>query len=163
MSAGDINQLFHINILQALTYSPPYKILRFVVPLVYSLSFAYYGRFQMAFCEFKNSNASNLKHKWRKTKVTGTQIYFGLTWWTCYLKVGVKVKLCFWTHWRLGRGIGWALCILNLGTRWWWVISIMPLWRKSCLYPLNSGLCGIQSRSRCFREQKTILWTWKNP
>jgi len=65
MSVGDINKLFHINILQALTYPPPYKIpfistsgLLFLF-FCFSLSFAYNGRF----CEFKNLNVGNLRHK----------------------------------------------------------------------------------------------------
>jgi hypothetical protein len=51
-------------------------------------------------------------------------------------------------YWGIG---GIAPCILDLGTRWRWVVSFKPQpiypQGKSPWYPLNSRLGGLQSRS----------------
>jgi len=50
----------------------------------------------------------------------------------------------------LGSG-GIAPLILDLGTRWRWVVSFTPRplypQEKSPWYPLDRSLCGLQSRS----------------
>jgi hypothetical protein len=48
-----------------------------------------------------------------------------------------------------------ASCILNLGTRWRWVVSF-TLWPLYPRYPLDWRLCGLQSRSGRDDEEKNI-------
>jgi hypothetical protein len=78
----------------------------------------------------------------------------------------VKLSLCFF-NWAprnygvLGSG-GIAPLILDLGTRWRWVVSFTPLplypQGKSRRYPLDRRLGGTQSRSgRCDKEEKFLL------
>jgi hypothetical protein len=80
--------------------------------------------------------------------------------------VKVKAKLSLWltehhtmkTYWESGSI---ASHILNLGTRWRWVVSFMP-WilypqGKSPQSPLNRRLGGLQSQSGCSGKEK------KNP
>jgi len=62
-----------------------------------------------------------------------------ISWYPCRIKVKVKLALCLIkgqamkTYWG-SEGI--APCILDLGTRWRWVVSLTP-WQKAwaiCLY-----------------------------
>jgi hypothetical protein len=79
----------------------------------------------------------------------------------CTDKIKVKLFLCLTKHnatktyWRNG---GIALCILNLGTTWRWVVSFMPRplypQGKSPWYPLDRRLGGSQSRSGGVDEEK---------
>jgi hypothetical protein len=65
----------------------------------------------------------------------------------------VKLSLCLTKHHAIktycGSG-GISSCILDIGTRWGWVVSFMPLplypQGKSPWYPLDRGLGGPQSR-----------------
>jgi hypothetical protein len=62
-----------------------------------------------------------------------------------------------WRHigeWR------YSSTIPDLGTRWRWVVSVMPRplypWGKSPLYPLDRRLGGPQSWSGCYGEEKNL-------
>jgi len=59
-------------------------------------------------------------------------------------------------RWR--KGI--APVILNIRTKWRWVVNFMPCCftsRKTPIYPLNRRLGGPQSWSGCFWEEKFLL------
>jgi hypothetical protein len=59
---------------------------------------------------------------------------------------------------RGSRGI--ASLILNLGTRWMWVVKSCPgrfnLWKKS-RYPFNKRVGATQTRSGRFGEEKNLF------
>jgi hypothetical protein len=82
----------------------------------------------------------------------------------CYGTVKVKVKLSLCFNWSprhegvlVGSG-GIAPWILDLGTRWRWVVSFTPRPRypqgNSPWYPFYRRLCGPQSRSGRGGEEK---------
>jgi hypothetical protein len=61
-----------------------------------------------------------------------------------------EVVLCLSKHHTMKMWSGSVPpCILNLSTRWRWVVSFTPqplyLWRKKCQYPLCRRLGGPQS------------------
>jgi hypothetical protein len=72
-----------------------------------------------------------------------------------------KVKLSQYMPWRrVGKWIT-APLILNLCTRWRWVVSFTPrtfyLWGKNLRYPLSRRQGGPQRRSGLFGEEKNLL------
>jgi hypothetical protein len=79
----------------------------------------------------------------------------------CPLKVKLSLDLlkhCVmktYGEWR------YSSTILDLGTRWRWMVSITPrqlyLQRNNPRYPLYRRLRGPQNRSKCNGEQKNIL------
>jgi hypothetical protein len=75
----------------------------------------------------------------------------------------VKVKQSRYAPWRrLGGEEVWLLLILDLGTRWEWVVSVTPLPRfysrgKDPRYPLYRRLGGPQSRSGHRGQRKNPL------
>ena len=81
------------------------------------------------------------------------------TWSTCGLKVKVKVFLCMPCRY-MGRGKGRAALILNYGTRWRWMVNLMP----SLLYPL---WVAARASWDVLEEQKiscfTRIWTPSHP
>jgi hypothetical protein len=93
-------------------------------------------------------NPISKHHKWTNTSI---------------ISIKVKVSLCF--NWApghegvLGSG-GIVLRILDLGTRWRWVVSFtpQPLYsqRNSSWYPLDRGLGGSQSRSGRGGEERNF-------
>jgi hypothetical protein len=81
-------------------------------------------------------------------------------------KIKVKLFLCHFlsehyateAYWG-SRGI--APCILDLGTRWRWVVSftLLPVYPqgKSYMFPLDRRLCGPQSRSGRGSKERNSL------
>jgi len=57
--------------------------------------------------------------------------------------------------WRSGGVVPW---ILNLGNRWRWVVSFMPLllytWCKNPWYSLDRTVGGLQNHSGCGGEEE---------
>jgi hypothetical protein len=83
-----------------------------------------------------------------------------------HLEVKVKLPLCLIkyhvmkTYWGSGDPV---LCILNLGTRWEWVVSFMPwqlyIWGKNLWYPLDRRLGGPQCQSgHCGKKIPFPCW-----
>jgi hypothetical protein len=105
---------------------------------------------------WKTENAYKIlfiKHHWKRS------LWISRCRWE--VKVKVNLSLCLTKHHTMmtywGNG-GVALCILDLGTRWRWVVSFTPQLLypqgKSPWYPLDRRLDGPQSRSGRGGEEK---------
>ena len=77
---------------------------------------------------------------------------------TEHLYISKATPVC--TPWRVRGAWSTAPRILNLGTRWRWVVSFMPRplypWRKSLHFSLNRRFSEFQSRLG-FTEKKNIF------
>jgi hypothetical protein len=87
-----------------------------------------------------------------RTPLLGTRT---ASFWTCTHQRWVIPRLCFFFNWARHEGVlgewGISPLILDLGTRWRWVVSFTPRplypQGKSPCYPLDRRLGGPQSRS----------------
>jgi hypothetical protein len=98
-------------------------------------------------------------------KASGGPFYLEAT------QILVKLSLCrinyaLW-HEDLPGQWRYSTAILNLGTRWRWMVSFTPWllnpWRNCHWYPLDRRLGGPQNWSGCCREKKNLFtarnWT----
>jgi hypothetical protein len=75
-----------------------------------------------------------------------------------FLNSIILLRIIAWRHkgkWKYNS------TILELGTRWRWLVSFMPpllsFWGKSSRYPLHRRLGGPQTWSRLYRERNNFL------